>query len=170
MSNQQQQQRSPESDTRIPYPEETVFLVPEIPYDVQVIRGYLNKKYKNVPKDMIVSQVNMNYLPHVEKMQIIVCVRRGKDGGTPGAEHVIVPDERGTLRTRPIAPETYQDEVYESPAIKVRDHLKMTRGSMFTQQETNLNPLIDVLAEHAYPCRVFPQNKPDFMLRCVVGV
>lgn len=169
MSNQQQQ-RSAESDTRIPYPEDTVFLVPEIPYDVQVIRGYLNKKYKNIPRDMIVSQVNMNYLPHVENMKFIVCVRRGKDGGTPGPEHHIVPDERGVLRTRPIAPDTYHDEVCESPSIKVRDHLKMSKGSMFTQQETNLNPLIDVLAEHAYPCRIFPQNKPDSMLRCVVGV
>lgn len=164
--NQPQKQ---ESDARIPYPEDTVFLVPEIPYDVQVIRGYLNKKYRGIPKDMVVSQVNMQALPHLEGLKFIVCVRRGKEA-PPGPEHDIVPDDRGVLRTKPIPPDRYHDEVYESPVIRVRDHVKATKGSMFAAIETNLNPLIDALAEHAYPCRIFPQNKPDFMLRMVVGV
>jgi hypothetical protein len=167
MSQQHQQQQN--GDSRIPYPENTVFFVPEIPYDVQVIRGYLNKKYKGIPKDMIVSQVNMTALPHIENMKFIVCVRRGNDG-PPGPEHHIVPDERGVLRTKPISPETYHNEVHESAVIKVRDHISVSKGSLFAPTETNLNALIDVLANEAYPCRVFPQNKPDTMLRFVVGV
>jgi hypothetical protein len=160
--------KTPESDTRRPYPDDTVFLVPEIPYDILVIRGYLTNKYKNVPKDMVVSQVNMNYLPHAEKCQFIVCVRRGKDGSVAGPEHTIVPDERGILRTKPIAPETYHHEVVESPPVRVRDHIQMGRATMFQQVEPNLNPLINVLCDHAWPFRVTPQNKPDVMLRCVI--
>jgi hypothetical protein len=161
--------RTPESDTRLPYPEDTVFFVPDAPYEAQVIRGYLNKKYKNIPKDMIVSQVNMGVLPHLEKLKFIVCVRRGADGNPPGDAYNVVPDERGILREKPIAPETYHREVYESPSIRARDHMQAARISLFTQNETNLLPLIDALAEHAYPCRIFPQNKPDLMLKFMVA-
>lgn len=159
-----------EQDTRVPYPEDTVFFVPDIPYDTQVIRGYLNRKYKGIPKDMVCSQVNMQTMPHVEKLKFIVCVRRGQDGSPPGPEHHIVPDVRGVLRTNPIAPDTYHSEVVESPAIRARDYISVPKGTLFTMVEPNLNPLIDTLAEHAIPCRIFAQNKPDFMLRMMVGV
>lgn len=168
MSNQQQQ-RSPESDTRLPYPDDTVFFVPDAPYETNVIKGYLNKKYKNIPKDMIVSQVNMGVLPHLEKLKFIVCVRRGADGNPPGDAYTVGPDDRGILREKPIAPETYHHEVYESPPIRARDHISATRVSLFTQSDTNLLPLIDALAEHAFPSRIFPQNKPDLMLKFMVA-
>lgn len=158
-----------EQDARIPYPDDTVFFVPEAPYENSVIRGYLNKKYKNIPKDMIVSQVNMGVLPHLETIKFIVCVRRGADGNPPGDAYTVGPDDRGILRERPIPPETYHREVYESPSIRARDHISATRVSLFTQNETNLLKLIDVLCEHAYPCRITPQNKPDMMLKFMVA-
>jgi hypothetical protein len=164
------QPAKPEQDTRIPYPEDTVFLVPDVPYEKRVIQGYLNKKYKKIPHDMIVSEVNMNALPHLDSLKLVVCVRRGEDGQPPGAAGQPYTDERGILRERIVAPETYHHEVYESPAIRVRDHVAMGKATMFRQVEPSLNALIDVLAEHASPFRIFPQNKPDSMLRCMVGV
>jgi hypothetical protein len=161
--------KTPESDQRIPYPEDTVFFVPDAPYEANVIRGYLNKKYRNIPKNMIVSQVNMGVLPHLEKVKFIVCVRRGADGNPPGNAYDVVPDERGILREKPIAPETYHGEVYESPSIRARDHVKAAGISLFQQSEPNLLPLIDVLCEHAYPMRITPQNKPDLMLKFMVA-
>ena len=161
--------KTPESDTRRPYPDDTVFFVPDAPYEQNVIRGYLNKKYKNIPKDMVVSQVNMGVLPHLEKLNFIVCVRRGADGNPPGNAYNVVPDERGILREKPIAPETYHNEVYESPQIRARDHIGSAKISLFTQQETSLLKLIDVLCEHAYPMRITPQNKPDLMLKFMVA-
>lgn len=165
--NQPQKQ---ESDPRIAYPEDTVFLVPDITYEKRVCTGYLNKKYKNVPRDMIVSEVNMTALPHLESLKLVVCVRRGKNDEPLGPAGLPYTDERGILRERPVAPETYHNEVYESPAIRVRDHVTMGKATMFRQVEPSLNALIDVLADHASPFRIFPQNKPDSMLRLMVAV
>ena len=153
---------------RIPYPADTIFFVPDIPYEQGVIKGYIAKKYKDVPKDMIVSQVNMNALPHLD-IKFIVFVRKGKDGNAPGPAYHIVPDDRGVLREKTVSPETYHDEVYESPAIRVRDFITMPRVTMFQQVEPNLNPLIDALCDHAWPCRITPQNKPDSMLKFVTA-
>jgi hypothetical protein len=162
--------KTPESDTRLPYPDDTVFLAPDIPYEMNVIRGYLGKKYKNIPRDMIVSEVNMSALPHLEKLKLVVCVRRGKDGEPTGPGGEPFTDQRGILRDKPIAPETYHHEVCESPPIRVRDYVQMGKATMFKQVEPTLNALIDVLAEHASPCRIFPQNKPDSMLRLMAAV
>lgn len=159
-----------EPDKRIPYPEDTIFLVPDVAYDRRVCTGYLQKKYKGLPNSVIVSEVNMTALPHLEKLKIIVCVRRGVDGEPLGPAGEMFTDQRGILREKPIKPETYHHEVYESPSVRVRDHVTMGSASLFKQVEPSLNELIDVLAVHASPFRIFPQNKPDSMLRCVVGV
>lgn len=159
-----------EQDTRIPYPTDTVFLVPDVPYDAQVIRGYLNKKYKNLPKDMVVSQLNMTAFPHID-IKIVVCVRRGRDGGVPGPDHEPpFRDQFGRAVSKPIPPETYHDEVRESPAVRLRDYIQVPKFTLFTATEPNLNPLIDVLAEHAIPYRIFPQNKPDVLLRLQAAI
>lgn len=164
-----QPQRGEPADGRQPYPDNTIFLIPDIEYDAKVIRGYLAKKYRTIPKDMIVSQVNTQAVPHLPDMQFIVCVRRPVDGEALGLSYTVGPDERGVLRERPIAPETYHHEVYESPIIRVKDHVKASKADMFKAIETDVSPLINVLCEHAQPCRVSVQNKPDFMLRCVVA-
>jgi len=168
MTMSQPSARAQEQDSRIPYPTDTIFFVPDIPYEQGVIKGYINKKYSNVPKDMIVSQVNMNALPHLD-IKFIVLVRKGVNGEPPGPAYHLVPDEFGKKMEKPVAPDTYHGEVYESPAIRVRDFVQMPRITMFQQVEPNLNPLIDALCDHAWPCRITPQNKPDSMLRFVVA-
>lgn len=169
MSNAPSARAQESQDTRIPYPEDTVFFVPDAPYELSVIKGYLAKKYRDIPKDMIVSQVNMSVLPHLEKLQFIVCVRRGANGNPPGNAYNVIPDERGILRERAVPPETYHNEVYESPVIRVRDHVKVGRVSLFTQAEGDLHAFVNALADHASPSRIFPQNKPDHMLKFMVA-
>lgn len=158
-------------DARIAAPKDTVWLVPDIDYDKQVIQKYLAAKYRDIPRDMIQVQVNMQALPHVPTMQIIVCVRRQKDEFSPlGPSNRVVFDQaRQSNRHEPIPPETYIDEVFESEPVRVGEYVKVTPGMIFRPQETDLNPLIDRLCALAAPCRVTPQCKPDVMLRCVWG-
>lgn len=161
----------PPRDTRIQAPADTVFFVPDVDFDKLVIQKYLNRKYVGIPKDYIQSQVNMQVFPHVPEMGIIVLVRRQREEGIPlgPSTQVVFNQFKNANEHVPIPPETYIDEVYESPRIRVGDHVHVKPGQLFRPQETNINPLIDVLCEHAAPNRITPQSKPDFMLRFVWG-
>lgn len=161
----------PETDDRLPYPENTVFLLPDLDYDKRVINLYLKQKYKGIPAQYIDSQVNSQAIPFVRDLAFVVCVRRAKEDEVPGPDHEDYEDPKsGKIRSRPIKPETYIHEVVESAPIRVGDHVKIERGTMFAPVETNLRPLIQALSDAAYPYRVSSQNKPDFMIRCTVAI
>lgn len=148
-----------------------VFLVPDIGYDQGVIKGYLKKKYSGIPPEMITSQVNMSVMANLANLEFVVCVRRGIDG-EPGPAYTVetVETQSGTRRREvPIPPETYHNEVYESAPIRVRDHVKIEKVNLFRATEPQLGDLINVLCAHAMPHRITPQNKPDMLLRFVVG-
>lgn len=172
--------QQPEETGKLPYPDETVFLIPDIEYDAKVIKGYLAKKYKGIPREMIVSQANTHAVPHLASMGFIVCVRRAEEGEELGLSYTVGPDDRGILRERPIAPDSYHSEVVENSQrlgpltpckpIKVTDYVKAPKTSLFASVETDVQPLVVALSEHAHPCRVTVQNKPDFLLRMVVAV
>jgi len=171
MSQQQQQTRSTEpADTRVPCPENTIFLIPDLEYDARVINLYLKKKYKNIPAAMITNQVNSNMLAFVTGLQFVVCVRRAQEDQSLGPDFEYVEDKNGKTRMVPIKHETYISDVVESAPVKVSEYVKVQPASMFQQTETNLKPLIQALGDAAYPFRVTSQNKPDFMIRCVVAV
>jgi len=157
------------ADDRVPCPENTVFLIPDEAYTAQVIKGYLRKKYANIPQEMIVSQINMQAIPHLAELQFVLVVRRPSEGERLGPAYTLVTDQFGKRVESPIAPETYHREVVESPPIRVRDHVKVARVNLFQATETKLDMLIDELAKHASPYRIFPQNKPDFLIRCMVA-
>jgi hypothetical protein len=160
---------APPVDARKPAPPDTVWLVPDIDFDRSVIQQYLIRKYRDLPKEMIVSQINMQALPHLPAMKIVVLVRRQVDDFTPLSPAFNVEHDplKGGLRSTPVKPETCIHEVTESKPVKVGEHINVMPGQIFRPQETDLNPLVNVLCELAAPCRVTPQCKPDFMLRMV---
>lgn len=161
----------PPTDGKIPAPANTVWMVPDIDYDKQVIGKYLARKYSNLPKEMIQSQVNMQALPHLPDVKLVVLGRRQPEEGTPvgPSTRVEFNQFKNANEHIPIPPETYVHEVYESPPVRVGDYVHVTPGQIFRPQETNIAPLIDVLCAHAAPNRITPQSKPDFMLRYVWG-
>lgn len=155
-------------DGRIPAPDNTVWLIPDIDYDKQVITKYLLKKYSGLPRDMIQSQVNMQALPHLPDVKVVVLVRRPKEDEVLGPMVTFEFDTaRNQMKPIPVPPETYVHEVVENPPVRVGDYVTVKPGQIFRPQETDIMPLVDKLCDYAHPCRVSPQCKPDFMLRCV---
>lgn len=144
------------------FPANTLFLVPNIPYDRKVIELYLNDKYEGVDRAHIQSGFNMDAVPFVQNMQIVVMSIR-----TP--EHVvrkqwdIGTDAHGVKFEIAIPESDHVKYVVESPILRVSDLVQMQAAQMFRPTKPDLTKLVDVLAEHAHPYRIQTQNDPDSM-------
>jgi len=157
---------------KVPYVENTVFLIPDLDYDERVIKVYLRNKYDGIPKDMIANQFVESIIMY-PGVRIVVVVRRPREDQPIGPKHVLEYDStKGFTVARDIPPETYAEawpkgEVYESEPLMVAQWVKAERAHMFRPVRPDPNKLINKLCEEAWPCIVRPDNPPDFMIRCV---
>lgn len=144
------------------FPANTLFLVPNIPYDRKVIELYLNDKYEGVDRANIQSGFNMDAVPFVQNMSIVVMSIR-----TP--EHIvrkqwdIGTDAHGVKFEIAIPESDHVKYVVESPVLRVSDLVQMQAAQMFRPTKPDLTKLVDTLAEHAHPYRIQTQNAPDAM-------
>lgn len=149
---------------KLKWPAGTLFLVPDIPYDRKVIEMYLADKYETIDRAHIQSAFNMDAVPFVQNMQIVVMtirppehyVRKQWDVGT---------DAHGVKFEIPIPEAEHVRYVVESPVLRICDLVQMQAAQMFRPTKPDLTNLINALAEHAAPYRIQPQNPPDAMCR-----
>jgi hypothetical protein len=171
MPEPQQQLATQQPKKKVQYVENTVFLVPDLDFDQKVIGVYLRNKYEGIPRDMIAHQF-VNSIVMYPGVRIVVCVRRPREYESLGPNFVMEYDAiQGCKVERKIPPEAYAEawpkgEVYESEPIVVSQYVKAERAHMFRPVKPDPNKLINKLCEEAWPCRVTPQNEPDFMIRC----
>lgn len=151
------------------FPQNTLFLVPDIPYDRKVIELYLQSKYETIDRSVIQASFNMDAVPYVTQMQIVVMsirppehtVRRQWDVGT---------DAHGVKFEIPIPESEHVQWVHEGPVLRVSDLVSMQAAQMFRPTKPDLTKLINTLAEHAHPYRIKPQNPPDSMCTMVMAI
>lgn len=154
---------------KIKFPANTLFLVPDIPYDRKVIELYLADKYDVVDRGVIQASFNMDAVPYVRDMAIVVMsirppehtVRKQWDVGT---------DAHGVKFEIPIPESEHVQWVRESPILRVADLVHMVAAQMFRPTKPDLTKLIDTLAEYAAPYRIKPQNAPDSMCTMVYAI
>lgn len=157
------------SKSKLKFPANTLFLVPDVPYDRKVIELFLLDKYDGVDRAHIQSAFNMDAVPFVQNMQIVVMtirapehvVRKAWDVGT---------DAHGVKFEIPISEREHVQYVHESPILRVCDLVQMQAAQMFRPTKPDLTALINTLAEHAHPYRIKPQNAPDSMCAMVFAI
>jgi hypothetical protein len=144
------------------------FLIPEEEYDGLVCRAYLAKKYPEAP--WVGSQLDLATLNGWPDGDKIVVLRRvpGVDG--LGPRYKRTKDAEDKWVTEEVKPSAYVHEVVESAPIEVRSSLVVQRADRFTQSKTDVNPLVDRLAEVMFPCRpAMPRHKDNTVMRMVRG-
>lgn len=140
-----------------------LFLVPESDYDQQVCRAYLERRYPE-------QQLSISATFHAERLsfvpgaRIVVVTRRARMGTRPGPRSRKRMDAEGVWQEMDIDPMTYLEEVIESEPVNVRECIRITDGSMFSDQQVDMSELVTRLCEYAYPYRIVsPVHKDDRM-------
>lgn len=146
------------------FPANTLFLVPDIPYDRTVIELYLRDKYEGVDGAHIQNAFNMDAVPFVQNMQIVVMAIRPPEH-TVRLQWTIGTDAHGVKYEIPVPPAEHVQWVVESPVLRVSDLVQMQPSQIFRPTKPDLSKLIATLVEHAHPYRIQPQNPPDAMCR-----
>lgn|SRR3982750_4989405 len=151
------------------FPANTLFLVPDIPYDRKVIELYLFEKYDGVDRNVIQASFNMDAVPFVQNMQIVVMAIRPPEH-TVRKQWDVGTDAHGVKFEIPIPEAEHVKYVRESPILKVSDLVQMQAAQMFRPTKPDLSKLIDTLAEYAHPYRIKPQSPPDSMCTMIYAI
>lgn len=154
---------------KLKFPSNTLFLVPDIPYDRKVIELYLLDKYETVDRAVLQASFNMDAVPYVRDMQIVVMSIRPPEH-TVRLQWEVGTDAHGVKFEIPKPEREHVQYVVESPALRVADLVHMAAAQMFRPTKPDLSKLIDTLAEYAHPYRIKPQNPPDSMCTMVYAI